>query len=245
MAAQVNKLILEVLELINNDNYIEAGSQAFKILSDDEICNSLSLIEWEYLASISLEIEKYEIAKKCYLISQVKDGIAFILILQGKLNEATEVLNICEDSSFKLWLYFLIKLFTYGEKINLYPQFFMIRNYLEFTFYHLLKINNKNYIDLLLINLNKFNDVNLDSEKYIGCAYLHHSNADQAIQHFEHLLLTSKYDYELYFYLAQAFLSKKDYFNAVSMLECSQALMSDHFPTADLLEKVKLIIDEK
>ncbi len=123
------------------------------------LINSEESWSFNILGKINLEEANYNNAYSFFLKANNLSGCGYCKFLEGKIEEAKEILILLKDSSpFVNWILFLIDLCTSIKDI--YPTYFQIRNFyeqdLEMLFiakqYEIIKkILNKNYF------LEKFN----------------------------------------------------------------------------------------
>lgn len=238
MLSEINKLIFKALGLVSEDKNQQAQEIVESILNNKQYLNKLDAYDWQYIAHISLAIGKFLQAQDAYKKANNFPGVAFILILLGKLDEAKNILMNTNQSPATIWCNFLIDLFS-EKKIKSYPSFLFIRHFLEFTVYYLLLAKKVNYIELIFKNLNKLSDMNLDSEKLIGYAYFHYGEVDEAIKILNSSIEKNQFDGEVYFILGQAYLMRGAPFEALAMLENAQLLLPHHVPTKELLEETR------
>lgn len=243
----IDNLIFQGLKLVSDDKYKEAEQIIDSLQSDKNIVSTLNTDHWQYIADIYLTIGKYDLAQMAYIKANNSCGIAFTLILQNKLEEAS---NILTKSKSKIkspaisWCTFLIELFSCQKHISKWPSFLLIRNFLEFTFYHLLLSKNAEYMNLILNNLNKFHETNLDSEKLIGYAYFHFGDNERALQLLNNALKRNQFDGEIYFVLAQVYLKMNSLQESMTMLENAKLFLGEHYPTFSLIEQVKSLLSD-
>ncbi|MDO8610836.1 MAG: hypothetical protein Q7R95_09920, partial [bacterium] len=128
------------------------------------------------------------------------------------------------------------------HRIKNWPTFLQIRQFLEFTAYHLLIAKNHEYFKSFILNLDELMKINMDSEKIIAGAYFHAGEIDEAIYYFISAARKNEFDGEIYFNLAQIYLLKNDLPEALSMLTNASLLLPEHYPTEALLEKTRAML---
>jgi len=234
-----DKEISKAFRFINEDKFNEAEETITPLLSNSE---NLKLSQFQNIADISLILGKFELARNTYIKANNLPGVTLSFILQKEIQKAKEVLVNTPDSPAKFWCEFLTELFAEEESIQKWPSFFEIRNFLELTVYLLLRSNNQKYIDLFIKNLNKLLDKNLDSEKFIGYAYFHFGDLDNALSLLNNSIKRNSYDGEIFFVLGQLYLKKGSPYDSLAMLENAQLLLPEHTPTKELLERVKAML---
>ncbi len=232
----IDNEISKAFKFVNENKLDEAKQSLDTILKTQE---SLQTNQFQNIADIYLIIGEFKIAGDMYIKANNLTGHAFTLILLKKIEEAKEALILTEDSQAKLWCEFLIELFTEKNNIQKWPGYFTIRHFLESTFYLLLKSTNEGYINLLIKISNELLDINPDSEKYIGYAYVNFEDLHSATPFLERALKRNSYDGEIYFVLGKALFNKGLLPNALAMLENARLLLPEHMPTKMLLEEVK------
>ena len=239
--SEVQKNIFAALNLISNDKYIEAKQIIELILKNDNYLKLISSADWQYVAGISLITGDLDLARDSYLKANNLPGTSFVMILKNNFKDAEEILKNAPLSPAKNWCYFLIKLFLNNKYIEKYLSFLTIRQFLEFTVYILLYTKNLQYLEKLLQNSKKLKDVNLDSFKFIGCAYSNFGLLDEGIFYLNKSLKENDFDGEAYFFLGRGYFKKKSYAEALSALENAKLLMPSHLPTIELINKIKTI----
>ncbi len=235
----VDILISNAMKCTNLKQYTQAETIINSILTNHDCLFKLDSGHWQSIANVLLILGKFELAQNAYVKANNLPGVVFVLILKGNLDEATNTLLKALPSPAASWCRFLIELFS-GVRVTKWPSFLLIRHFLEFTVYHLLLAKQEKYINILLNNLNRLLRDNLHCEKLIGLAYFHYGDLDGALTHFHKSLQHDQQDGELYFFLGQLYLERKQIFEAVAALENAHLLSPDHTPTAELLEQTKL-----
>ena len=232
----IDKEISKAFKFVNEDKFDEAGKIIEKILNYNQDLKSNQL---QNIADICLVLGKFELARNTYIKANNLAGVAFSFILLKEIQKAKEVLITIPNSPAKFWCEFLTELFSENTNIQKWPHFFTIRQFLELTVYLLLRAKNQHYINLIIKNLNKLLDINLDSEKYIGYAYFHFGDLDNALFILNNAIKRSPYDGEIYFMLGKLYLQKGSPHDALAMLENAHLFLPEHTPTKELLEKTK------
>ena len=173
-----------------------------------------------------------------FSLSQFVAAIAFVFIISDNLNEAEKYVNISPSSPAASWCRFLFDLFSL-KKIKSPTTFLQIRHFLEMTVYYLLLADNFLFIDILLKNMNKLSDVNLDAEKLIGYGYLNFGMPDEAERFLKNATKRNKLDGEIYFMLGRLYCMKNNFLEAMNMLQNANLLLKEHVPTKELIEVVR------
>ena len=244
MLVEVNNLFFKMLNLVNEDKYQEVQDILESILNNKSYLDKLTSDCWQFIGDISLAIGKFDLAGLAYDKANNKPGIAFVLILGGKLNEANNILISSNKSSAALWCNFLVDIFSEKWVVKQWPSFLVIRQFLEFTVYYLLLAKRTDFINLLLKKLNKLLDINIDSEKLIGYAYFHFGEIDQSIEFLKNAIKRNRFDGEIYFVLGQIYLLKNTLYEALAMLENAKLFLPHHLPTEELLEKIRIKVQD-
>lgn len=239
---EIKKLLYETLNLVSKDKYQDAENIIKSILNNKTSLEKLNSNHWQYIADISLAIGKFDISKSAYIKANNMTGYAFILILFKELKEAKEALKKADPSPASLWCNFLIDLFSNKKILFRWPSFFTVRHFLEFTVYYLLLAENHDFVQILVKNLNKLLEINTDSEKFVGYAYFHFGNLDEALIYLNNSIQRNQFDGEIYFVLGQLYLMKHSPQEALAMLENAKLFMPEHVPTKDLIEKAKSML---
>lgn len=238
MSNEVSDLLSNALSLVNKNKNVEAFNIVQSILNNKPLAEKLDVHNWQYIGDISLICAHFDVASNAYLKACNLPGVAFSYILQNKLDEAEKILLKAENSPPQCWDNFLIDIFCERKKIRM-PSFFQIRNFMEFTIYHLLLSKNEKHLQLLFKQLDKLLKINMDSEKLIGYAYFHFGKLDEAIKFLNNSINQNQFDGEIFYNLGQIYLLKNLPYEALSMLENARLLMPDHYPTCALIEKVQ------
>lgn len=236
----VDKEISKAFKFVNEDRFNEAEQIIENLLKD---LQNFKTNQFQNIADICLTLGKFEPARNMYIKANNLAGIAFSLILLKEIQKARKVLVNTPDSPAKFWCEFLAELFTEEDITRKYPSFFEIRHFLELTVYLLLRSKNQHYINLIIKNLNKLLEINLDSEKLIGYAYFHFGDLENALSLLNNSIQRNQYDGEIYFVLGKLYLQKGSAHDALAMLENAQLFLPDHAPTKELLERTKSIIE--
>ncbi len=231
---QVDKLINKAFALINEDKNTEAIEIVNAILKN----NVLQTEQLQFIADIYLAVGDFDKASICFQKTGNLQSSAFALIMSDKPNEAKALLDISESAPVTLWCNFLYDVFS-SKAIRQWPSFLGIRHFMELTVYSLLLSKKTHLINLLFKRTNKLLDINIDTEKYIGYAYYHYGDIDQSIKFLKTSLRRNRTDGEIYFTLGQIYNSRNDLKEALSMLENAKTFMPNHYPTNELLKKVK------
>lgn len=239
----LDDLVFNALYLVNEDKYHEAQNIIESILNNKSYLDNLNTNQWQYIADISLAMGRFDISRLAYERANNNVGVAFTLIILGEIEQAALILADANGSPAINWCSFLVNLFSNKTKVTSYPSFLEIRHFLEFTVYYLLLAKKENFINLLLDKMMKLLDINLDAEKLIGFAYFHFGEVDKGIEFLNNAIKRNQFDGEIYFVLGQAYLTKNSLHEALAMLENAKLFLPHHYPTKDLLEKVKSKID--
>ena len=237
----INEEISKAFKFVNEDRFNEAEQVIEDLLKNSQIKEKLKTNQLQNIADICLSLGKFELARNIYIKANNLPGVAFSLILLKEIQKAKEVLISALDSPAKFWCEFLAELFSEKKSIKKWPSFFEIRHFIELTVYLLLKSKNQSYINVLLKNLNKLLDINLDSEKLIGYAYFHFGDLENALCLLNNSIKRNPYDGEIYFVLGKLHLQKGSVHDALAMLENAHLFLPDHAPTKELLDKTKSI----
>ena len=237
--SEISNLIFTALKFVSEDRYDEAENIIESLVGDKEKVSEITEYDWQFVADIYLAMGKFELAKNAYIKAKNSIGIAFTLILLRELSEASNVLSNADASPAKNWFTFLLGLFMEKNTAEKWPTFLNIRHFLEFTVYYLLLSKNSYYIELLLKKLNELLDINLDSEKLIGYAYLNSGTLDEAKTFLENALMRNPVDGEIHFMLGKLYFMKNCLHEALNVLESARLLLPEHLPIKELLEKTK------
>ena len=233
-----DKEICKAFKFINEDKFNEAEEIIENLLKDSQ---TLKSVQFQNIADICLTLGKFELAGNTYIKANNFSGVAFSFIFQKEIEKAKEILINTPDSPAKFWCMFLTELFSPNKNIKTWPSFLEIRHFMELTVYLLLKSKNQDYITLLIKNLKRLLDINLDSEKFIGYAYFHFGDLNGALSFLNNSIKRNSRDGEIYFVLGKLYLQKGSTHDALTMLENAHLLLPDHAPTKELLEKTKSI----
>ena len=236
----VDKEISKAFKFVNEDKFNEAEQIIENLLKDSQ-CFKTN--HFQNIADICLILGKFELAGNTYNKADNPAGTAFSLILQKEIQKAKEVLINTSNSPAKFWCEFLTELFSESKNIKKWPPFFTIRQFLELTVYLLSRSKNQHYISLLIKSLNKLLDINLDSEKFIGYAYFHSGDLENALLFLNNAIKRNPYDGEIYFILGKLYLQKGSPHDALAMLKNASLYLPDHAPTKELLERTKSSIE--
>ena len=234
----LNSLIYKALKLVSEDKYNHAKDMVDSILNNKSNLK-LDMYHWQHIGDILLVCKEFERAINAYENANNHAGVAFVFIILANLNEAKKYLKDSSLSPAASWCQFLFELFS-TKKIKKLPPFLQTRHFLEMTVYYLLLAENDLFIEILLKNLNRLIDSNLDSEKLIGCAYLNFGKLDEAEKFFINATKRNQLDGEIYFMLGKLYVMKNNYLAAMDMLQNANLLLNEHMPTKKLIEKVEL-----
>lgn len=244
-STEIDKLIFRSLAFINENKNDEAHHTILSILNNNTQIEKLNTNHWEFIAGISLAVNDLEFAKRAFNKSNNKPGASFVLVLQNKIQEASLVLKDTNKSPASIWCNFLIDLFSKKLFIREWPSFLIVRHFLEFTVYNLLYTKNHEYLDILLKKLSKLTDINLDSEKLVGCAYYHYGDLERSIMFLNNAVKRNQFDGEIFFVLGQVYRTKNMLYDSLAMLENAKLLLPKHSPSEELYEKVRSLISGK
>ena len=239
--SELDNLFFEALKLVSADDYKKAKHIIQSILNNKSNLEKLNIDHWQYIADMSLVMGDFELAKNAYTKAENIPGVAFTLILLGDLKAAKLAIANAQPSPVTNWCNFLIELFSEGNVKKL-PLFFTLQHFLEFTVYHLLLANRQDFLDLLLKNLDKLLQVNLDSEKIVGKAYFHFGKLDEALKFLNLALKRNQYDGEVFFVLGQLHMQRNQFREALSMLHNALVFLPEHYPTKMLIEKANALL---
>ena len=240
----MNKIIFNILRLINEDKYIEANKLIEEILKNNNSDKEFDENDLQYFASCLLACRRFDLAVLFFAKANNFSSAAFVEIIRGNLKEAQQLLHKKDESSVNSWCKFLIEVFNKSLLVRS-PSFFQIRNFLETTIYYLLLAKNTSFINLLLKKLTKLLETNPDAEKYIAYAYHHFGDEDEAIKLLNNSLKRNPYDGEIYFCLAQIYVQRNLLQDAMAMLENANLFLPEHMPTKILREKVAKSLGSK
>ena len=243
--SEIDNLIIKSVKLLNEDKNSEASEILISILNDQNSLDRLTVNNWQVIAHVCILTGKFDMAKTAYINAKNFECATFSVILMNELDDARALLSGVNDSSASMWCKFLIELFSGKKQIKPLPSFFMIRQFMEFTVYCLLLSNNKQFIQLLLNNLDKLLKINQDAEKFVGYAYFQLGMLDEAINFLTSSLLRDSLDGEIYFKLGQIYFLKNDLYQSLNMLNTAQLLLPTHYPAKVLLEKVNCQLSQK
>lgn len=232
---KTNKLLLDSLELVNKDKP-DTAFQNIQVLLQE---NDLSKKDYELAATILMLCGDFDQAVLMFNKAANYAGAAFSIIMKGDIDKAKDILNNASNSSFVEWCKFLLDLFSGKLFLKKCPTFLQIRHYLEITVYYLLIAGNKSFVDILKNELNNLILINIDAEKFVGCAYFHFGDLKEAIKYLNQSIQRNCYDGETYFVLANVYEKQKDYYLAASMLESAALLLPEHSPTQLLREQIR------
>ncbi len=237
----VDDQISKAVKFVNEDKFNEAEQIVESLVANQDLKDFIKLSHLQNIAEIYLSLGKFKLAANTYLMTDNPAGTAFSYVLLKEIDKAKQILATTPDSPAKFWCQYLCELFS-GHSVKNYPSFLEIRHFLEVTVYLLLRSNNQPYINLIIKNLKKLLDINVDSEKLVGYAYFHFGDLNNAELLLKNSVKRSAYDGEVFFMLGKLYLQKGLVSNALSMLENSSLLLPEHYPTQELLKKVKSMI---
>ena len=238
-------LLRRAFIFITEDEYTKAENIINILLKNDLYFSQLNDNAWQYIADIYLTIGKYDEAQKAYIKAKNSTGAVFSLIMLSNLDEANYYLINSNNSPAKSWCKFLINLFSKSNNVKSWPTFLQIRQFLEFTVYHLLLAEHNKYLNSLLLNLDGLMEANLDSKKMVGAAYFHFGKLDEAIDYFLSAASKNQFDGEIYFNLGQIYLLKNNLIEALSMFTNASLLLPGHYPTKISIERVQSMLNNK
>lgn len=236
---QIDNLIFQALSFVSSDQYQNASDIVESILNNKNSLSELNIYHWQYIGDIYLAMGKFELARSAYIKANNTPAVAFTLIVVGKLQEASGIMSSANDSPAKCWCNFLIDLFSEKKQIRKRPSFLVVRHFLELTVYYLLIAKNNLYIQILLERMNVLLQINLDSEKLIGYGFLNYGELDQALKYLQNASRRNHLDGEIFFMLGRLYIMKNMYQEAMSMLQNAQVLLPEHYPTMELIERIK------
>lgn len=124
-------------------------------------------------------------------------------------------------------------------KVNSYPSYFQLRNFLEIDFNLFLKYYLGEYIE----NITKYADwlytINPEVHKFIGRVFLKNGYEDYALYFLNRAKDYFFNDPELHFLLAEFYLAKKNIAEARLAVQNCLSILPEYYPAKELQRKLK------
>lgn len=157
--------------------------------------NDICLIE----AFCLFETKQYDKAAELYKKLNLPFQEGFCYLLTGNITKAKEIWNKTPDSSAVLWGQTVIGIIE--SKINHFPTYFQIRNYLESTLSYLFEAKRYDYIEKLISAKEFLAEFNIESYRIIGKVLLEYNWFNLSKQYLEKSVGELPQDYEAYYLL--------------------------------------------
>lgn len=223
-------------EILIKKNPSKAISELLKLSKFADIDNDGFLKST--LALAYLENQNYDLAAQIYYELDEKYQAGFCELLLGNESKARELWLNAPESSPVEWGRCLIDLIN--ANIKQLPTFLQIRNHLECDIGYFIRAEKDDYINNILSQEEMLSCVNPETYKFIGRAMINNGRSNQSVEYFLKSQKMTPNDPEIYYYLGQYSYSKGAYKQAIQVLEfCLKMTGSKHFPTINLLEKIR------
>ena len=172
-------------------------NEAILEIENDRIqeVDDISLVK----AFCCFETRQYEKAAELYKKINLTFQAGFCYLLLGNLNKTKEIWKNTPDSSASLWGETIIGIIE--SKINHFPTYFQIRNYLESTLSYLFEAKRYDYIEKLISAKEFLAEFNIESYRIIGKVLLENNWSNLSKQYLEKAIGELPQDYEAYYLL--------------------------------------------
>lgn len=160
---------------------------------------------------------------------------AYLAILNDELDIAQEIFNSLDSprANWGLTLTDILK-----ERVEHYPTYFEIRNFLEIDLNFLIKNEKIDYVELLLGALEYLTNVNIETYKYVARVMIENHIDRAAEKYLEKAKKTFYNDVELHFLYAKYNLQKKEYHLAYKNIKECLNFLPDYFPAKKLQDEI-------
>lgn len=164
---------------------------------------------------------------------------AYYNLLHGRHVEAYEIFSQIEQEDIRAhWGKFLSLLVI--KKIETYPSYFELRNFLEIDFNLLLENARGEYIENILSYTAWLSSINPEVNKYIGRVFIKNGYDKFGIFYLEEAKRVFFNDPELHYLLAEYYYRLHDFNNAMYALNCCLEILPEYYPALTLKKKIKL-----
>lgn len=165
---------------------------------------------------------------------------AYAELLNDNLLKAEAIFSSIADKDIRAHWALVMLSFIEG-KVNDYPSYFEIRNFLEIDLNILITYFKGEYVEKIIRYSDYMFTINPEVYKFIGRVFWNNDLKEQALFFLNRAKNYFYHDPELHYLLAVVYLDKKDYFNTFKAVNDCLTVLPDYYPAVDLLNKLKKV----
>lgn len=163
---------------------------------------------------------------------------AYAELLNDNLLKAEAIFSSIADKDIRAHWAMVMLSFIEG-KVNDYPSYFEIRNFLEIDLNLLITYYKGEYVEKIIRYSDYMYTINPEVYKFIGRVFWNNDLKEQALFFLNRAKNYFYQDPELHYLLAIVYLDNKDYLNAFKAVNDCLTVLPDYYPAVDLLNKLK------
>ena len=188
----------------------------------------------ELLAAQEGSCQQFFIENNCLL------ELGYYFLFHKNIDDAVKYFETLEEFEPRAkWGKFLAKLSV--DKIDGYPTYFELRNFLEIDLDIMLKYYLGDYVENIVQYSDWMSNINPEVQKFIGRVFFKNGYDDWGYFYLKKGRDTFFNDPELHYLFAEYFHSKNDLVNAVLSLENCLTILPEYYPAI----RMKMIISDK
>lgn len=165
---------------------------------------------------------------------------AYAELLNDNLLKAEAIFSSIADKDIRAHWALVMLSFIEG-KVNDYPSYFEIRNFLEIDLNILITYFKGEYVEKIIRYSDYMFTINPEVYKFIGRVFWNNDLKEQALFFLNRAKNYFYHDPELHYLLAVVYLDKKDYLNTFKAVNDCLTVLPDYYPAVDLLNKLKKV----
>lgn len=232
---KIREVVKQSQELLLHRNEQDKAIEIIQnaLLHVDDEFNMLKL----WLALSYVETANLDKAIEIYNSLEAYYQIGFCEVLQGNLSAAVNAWRHCPDSEVRHWAKCLETILKgYIHKV---PTFLNVRNHLEADLGYLLRFNQIEYGQSIINLADNFEDINLESYKFIARAMLHNGHENMSVHYLIKAQQILPNDPEVYYHLGQYSMFVDAPKEAETMFKHCLLLSPTYTPAKDRLKELK------
>lgn len=166
--------------------------------------------------------------------------LGYYFLFHKNIDDAVRYFEILEEFEPRArWGKFLAKLSV--DKIEGYPTYFELRNFLEIDLDIMLKYYLGDYVENIVQYSDWMSNINPEVQKFIGRVFFKNGYDDWGYFYFKKARDTFFNDPELHYLFAEYFYSKNDLVNVELSLENCLTILPEYYPAI----RMKTVISDK